>query len=177
MQCYYGEIQIFGFQFAPANWAFCDGSLMSIAQNNALFVLLSTTYGGDGQNTFAVPDLRARNPVGVGQGPGLSPYSIGSVFGAESVTLTSNQMPAHTHVGGLPIATGPGQNRAAEPQAGRVLAAPVQTRAFRADTATGQLSGAALTAFGGSQPHENRQPYLGMNYCIAIQGTEFPTRN
>ena len=164
-----GEIRMFAGNFAPRGWALCDGQILQIVQNTALFSILGTTYGGDGQTTFGLPDLRGRFPIGQGQGPGLSSRQIGEMAGAEAVTLTTAQMPAHTHVarakGAAGTTSAPGNNVAA---AGRNLystAAP--------DVA---LSVAAIAATGGSQTHENMPPYLGITFIIALEGI-YPPRN
>ena len=161
-----GSVILFAGNFAPRGWAFCNGQILSIAQNTALFSLLGTTYGGNGQTTFALPDLRGRVPLHFGQGPGLSSYALGQSAGTESVTLNLNQMPAHTH---SQPATNAGQNtnrpNAAVPARGGVYAA--------------STDGSALdptTSAGGSQPHTNIQPYLALNYIIALEGI-YPSRN
>ena len=174
MEPFLGMIQIFGFNFAPRGWAMCDGSLLSIAQNTALFSLLGTTYGGNGQTTFALPDLRGRVPVGFGQGPGLSGNSLGQVSGSENVTLLTNEMPQHTHQmmasSDPQSAGGAGGNSLGS--AGRGTGANIY-----AAGATTQVAMASVTApVGSNQPHSNMQPYLVMNYCIALEGI-FPSRN
>lgn len=166
---YIGEIRIVGFNFAPVGWATCDGQLMSIAQNNALFALIGTTYGGDGVNTFALPDLRSRIPVHQGQGSGLSSYALGQNGGVESVTVTINQLPTHTHAASA--ARGPGH--ISEPEG----AIPATHRDYPVfDSAPGTPMGPnALVAVGGSQPHENMPPYLGVNFIISLEGI-FPSQ-
>jgi microcystin-dependent protein len=161
-----GQIILFGGNFAPRGWAFCNGQLLAINQNTALFSLLGTTYGGNGQTTFALPDLRGRVPLHFGQGPGLSSYTEGQVGGAESVTLLATQMPAHTH--SQPATAGDettNRPNAAVPARGGVYA----------NTPDGSNL-AATTSAGGGQPHTNLQPYLTLNYCIALEGI-FPSRN
>lgn len=172
-QPFIGQIMIFGFTFAPRNYAFCNGQLESIAQNTALFSILGTTYGGDGINTFALPNIQERGVMNWGQGPGLTNRVLGEVDGVTTVTLTSNQMPQHTHVlfgatGGTPAgvpttdayfgASGPGQAYT------DVLTNPVTMEPRTVSTA------------GGSQAHDNMQPFLVMNFCIALFGI-FPSRN
>jgi microcystin-dependent protein len=161
-----GQILLFAGNFAPSGWALCNGQLLSIQQNTALFSILGTTYGGNGQTNFALPDLRGRAPIHMGQGPGLSNYPEGEVGGVESVTLIASQMPAHTHAQPA-TAADEGTNRpnAAVPARGGVYAATSDGSAL-----------APTSAAGGSQPHENRPPFLVMNYCIALQGI-FPSRN
>jgi microcystin-dependent protein len=165
---YLGQITLFAGTFAPRGWAFCDGQLLAISQNTALFSILGTTYGGNGQTTFALPDLRGRVPLGPRQGPGLSNYDLGQTGGQESHTLAINELPAHSHAAELPVASGEETTNRAEngaPAKGGVYAA--------ADTA-----GPAVTVAptGGSQPHNNLQPHLALNYIIALQGI-FPSRN
>jgi microcystin-dependent protein len=176
-QPFLGEIRPFGFNFAPRGWAMCAGQILSIAQNTALFSLLGTTYGGNGQTTFALPDLRARAAVGAGQGPGLSEYDLGEMGGTTSVTLLSNQMPSHTH---LPLAVSGAGNRRdpftiEPPTVGHRWAGSAhdQYSAFGPDTTMApNLIGIA----GGSQPHANESPYLTVNFCISLEGI-FPSRN
>ncbi len=174
-----GEIQLFGFSFPPRGWAYCRGSLLSIAQNTALFSLLGTTYGGNGQTTFALPNLSGRAAGGLGQGPGLSPRTLGEAYGASTVTLTSSQMPAHTHAVSV-YAQANTSRRAGTPATNSALSSPSASTStpFRAGTAPdttfapGMLSMAAGSGF----PHENQQPYLALNFSIALQGI-FPSRN
>jgi microcystin-dependent protein len=166
-----GEIRMFGFGFAPQGWAPCNGQLLPIAQNAALFSLLGTTYGGDGQTTFALPDLRSRVPAGQGQGPGLSAYGQGQAGGAETVTLTAAQMPGHTH----PVTASTSPADSGQP-AGRTLArAAGHTYTARSGTSTA-MNPAMLGHAGGSQPHGNLQPYLAVNFCITTEGI-FPPRS
>jgi microcystin-dependent protein len=176
-----GMIVLFAGNFAPRNWAFCDGQLLSIAQNTALFSILGTTYGGDGRTTFALPDLRGRVPLGPRQGPGLTNHNLGETGGLENVTLTTGQMPLHTH--GLSLAVNV-KNAAGNSRtpAGGVLATEAAGVTANYSTATpdavmapGALTGALATA-GSSQPHGIMQPYLGLNYIIALYGI-FPSRN
>lgn len=174
-----GQIQLFGFNFPPRGWAFCHGQILAINQNPALFSLLGTMYGGDGQSTFALPDLRGRVAIGFGQGPGLSQRTIGEFSGAENVTLSPHQMPVHTHQ--LMISDGIGTTDTAN---GNYLANGAVTIArgntvpanIYATGQNGQLNPNAVGIQGGSQPHNNMQPYLTLNYCIALQGI-FPSRN
>ncbi|WP_340540926.1 phage tail protein [Nocardioides sp. GXZ039] len=163
---YIGEIGVFGGGFAPYGWALCEGQVMPIQQNTALFALLGTAYGGNGTTTFGLPDLRGREPVSAGTGPGLSPYALGERVGSETVTLTTQQMPAHGHV---PIASA----TAATGQATGSVWAPATPRAYRTGSA-GRFTLATLGTAGSSQPHQNRQPYLVLNFCIALQGV-FPS--
>ncbi len=161
-----GSILLFAGNFAPQGWAFCNGQILPITQNTALFSLLGTTYGGNGTSTFALPDLRGRVPIHFGQGPGLSSYVEGQVGGAENVTLIATQMPQHQHL--QPATNGDeGTNRpnGAVPARGGVYAASSDGSAL-----------APTSAAGGNQAHENLQPYLALNFIIALQGI-FPSRN
>jgi microcystin-dependent protein len=165
-----GEIRIFGFNFAPRGWAMCNGQILPIAQNTALFSLLGTTYGGNGQTTFALPDLRSRVPVHVGQGPGLSSYDLGQTGGQEAVTLTQSTMPGHGHGAGVTQAPGTTTRPANKVPATAGAAA-------YADASDGStFNPAFIQNTGGNQPHPNLQPYLTLNFCICIQGI-FPSRN
>lgn len=192
-QPYIGSIQIFGFNFAPVGYAVCAGQLLGISQNTALFSLLGTTYGGNGQTTFALPDLRGRVPINMGQGPGQPNYVIGEVAGTTSVTITPSQLPVHTH--GF-SSTGSGLNAvkikatAQTPLAGSLLARAndgsttasqplvyVPAGTAGETVALGGLTVAGTIAqAGGSQPVPIMQPYLALNFCIALTGI-FPSRN
>ena len=165
-----GELRLFGFNFNPKGWATCAGQILSISQNTALFALLGTTYGGNGQTTFALPDLRGRVPISQGQGPGLSNYSIGQVGGTETVTLTSVNLPAHTH---QVRATTEDANSA---QPGNNLPAAVGAGAYGSQAADTTMSAAMIAPAGNNQPFNNVQPYLTLNWCIALEGI-FPSRN
>ena len=163
------EIRIFPFNFAPTGWAFCDGQLMPISQNTALFALLGTVYGGDGKSTFALPDMQGNAPMQPGQGQGLSERFLGEMSGAQAITLLTSEMPVHTHIangsdedddstqpgdhayGKLSVAYAPGNS-------------PQAIMAFQ-----------SLALAGGGLPHNNMQPYLTLNFCIALQGI-FPQR-
>ena len=177
-----GEIRMFAGTFAPRNWAFCAGQLMSISQNTALFSILGTTYGGNGQTTFALPDLRSRVPKGTGQGPGLTNITLGEVSGTETVTLLTTQMPAHTHTATAAMAVNQNAGTSANP-VNKYLAGgsdatgnPIPTYADAA--AGGNLSGLSVNigVAGNSQPVPIANPYLGMNYIICLFGI-FPSRN
>ena len=163
-----GEIRLFAGNFAPRGWALCDGQLLPINENAALFSLLGTYYGGDGRGTFALPDLRGRVPVHQGQGPGLSQRRIGSRGGAETVTLNVAQLPHHSHA--LQASGAPAAETAA---AGHRYAEP-EDSAYRTDGDTVSMSDAAST--GGGQPHPNLHPQLAVNYIIALVGV-YPSRN
>jgi microcystin-dependent protein len=167
-----GMVATFGFSFAPRGWAFCNGQLLSIAQNTALFSLLGTTYGGDGQTTFALPNLQSRVPLHFGQGPGLSQYDLGEVTGTESVTLTQNTMPGHNHLSTTPATAADGTS--IDPAAGAVLGAGKNI--YTVAAATIQMSPTPTSLSGGGQPFSIIQPILAINFCIAIEGI-FPSRN
>ena len=165
-----GEIRMFGFTFPPAGWASCNGQILSIAQNTALFSLLGTTYGGNGQTTFALPNLQASFVVHRGQGPGLSDRVQGEVGGSASVTLTANEMPAHVHA--LPMSDLPADRSNAT---GNYLAVPPDP-VYAIGAANTGTSPNTLQPAGGGVPHNNLSPYLAVNFCIALQGI-FPARN
>jgi microcystin-dependent protein len=166
-----GEIRMFGGNFAPLGWAFCDGQLVPIAENDQLFTLIGTTYGGDGEQTFALPDLRGRLPIHQGTGPGLSTFVMGENGGAEEVTLTVNQIPAHSHA---PIAVGGAVGSQIDP-AGNLPAQSFNVTPYINDAPTGNFNSAAIAPAGGSQPHTNLQPYLCIRFIIAVSG-DFPTQ-
>ena len=168
-----GQISLFSFEFAPRNWAACNGQLVSISQNNALYALIGTAYGGDGVNTFALPDLRGRVPIGYGASAQSGMVALGQRGGSEAVTLTQANLPSHTHAlnGSTQVAT-------RRIPTGRMLATDTSTNAeyYAPPGQVTALSPDAIGPTGGSQPHENRQPYLAINYCIALYGV-FPSRN
>ena len=166
------EIRIFPFNFAPRGWAWCDGQLMPLSQNTALFSLLGTTYGGDGKSNFALPDLQGRAPMHPGQGPGLSLHDLGETGGSEFVTLLESEMPAHFHA--LRGSSDDGDLKA--PTAARSLARSIGGTAYQTNTAgLSPMAGEALAPAGGSLPHNNMQPFLTFYFSIALQGV-FPPR-
>ena len=171
-----GTIIMFAGNFAPRGWAFCHGQLLAIAQNTALFSILGTTYGGNGQTTFALPDLRGRVPMQQGQGPGLSPRSLGEQGGVETVTLLQTQMPAHNHVvnasGGDGSATSPQGNFNATTYDPNTLN-PLNSYGNSSNTT---MNTSTIGITGGSQPHSNIQPFTCINFIIALEGI-FPSRN
>jgi microcystin-dependent protein len=173
------EIRIFPFNFPPTGWAFCNGQLLPISQNTALFSLLGTTYGGDGKSTFALPDLQGRVPMFWGQGPGLSLRDIGEASGSEGVTLISTEMPAHTHI--VQATTNKGNT---DQPSGELLAegqqvnqgTTVPVNYYTAATSPQVTMNLFATSFtGGNLPHNNLMPYTTLNFCIALQGV-FPPR-
>ncbi|KAA1426182.1 phage tail protein [Nocardioides antri] len=165
------EIRIFPFEFAPKGWALCNGQLLPLSQNTALFALLGTVYGGDGKSTFALPDLQGNAPMQPGQGGGLSLRLLGEVGGAEFITLLESEMPAHSHT--MSGATqDPALAKIVNPNASWALS---QGGGIYQSSSNTQLSPQAVAPTGGSLPHTNLQPYLVMNYCIALQGI-FPQR-
>ena len=172
------EIKMFGGNFAPRGYAYCAGQILAIAQNSALFALLGTTYGGNGQVTFGLPDLRGRVPVGQGQGPGLSPVQLGQVGGTETVTLTAAQLPPHMHSVNQTASPNPGTLNV--PTTGSMLAQSNQRDAqfiAAGDAGTPVLMNTINTGLvGGGQSIPIMQPYLGINFIIALEGI-FPSRN
>lgn len=173
MEAYIGQIMLFAGTYAPKGWAFCEGQLLSISQNTALFSLLGTQFGGDGINTFALPDLRGRVVVGPGNGPGLSPKTQGQQGGVESVTLTANQMPQHTH--GVMCDTQSPPPALKNSPAGNLPANLSSGTGYGPGT-NATMSQAMIQASGGSQPHENMQPWACIHYIIALTGL-YPPRD
>ncbi len=167
---YIGEIRMFGGSFAPLGYAFCNGQLLAISQYDALYALLGTTYGGDGQTSFGLPDLRGRVPVHQGSGAGLSSRTIGERAGNESVTLISSQFPAHSHT---VIAT---TNPATTVSPANAIFAASPAPAYVAPASQVALSPTAIGSAGGSQPHDNMMPYACINFIIALEGF-FPPRS
>lgn len=175
---YLAEIRMFAGNFAPRGWAFCAGQILSIAQNQALFALLGTTYGGDGRTTFALPDLRGRVPLGTGAGAGLSNIVLGETVGEESHTLLAHEMPAHVHPAQATVRASSADGVNNSPQNSFLAAA--SSAAIYADDANATMNPAAaqvtVNPAGGNQPHNNMQPSLGMNFIIAMEGI-FPSRD
>ena len=166
------EIRIFPFNFPPTGWAFCNGQLMPISQNTALFSLLGTTYGGDGKSTFALPDLQGSAPMQPGQGQGLSLRDLGEIGGSETVTLLVSEIPVHTHS----LMVSPEVSDIQSPDANACIGRSGGGNAWTTTVANVvQLAPQALAPAGGSLPHNNMQPYLTLNFCIALQGI-FPQR-
>lgn len=167
------EIRIFPFFFAPTGWAFCDGQLMPISQNTALFSLLGTVYGGDGKSTFALPDMQGNAPMQPGQGQGLSLRDLGEMSGVESITLLQSEIPVHTH--SVTNMSDAGTLQAPGPD--RILARSAGANAYQTNTLANlqMMAPQSLALAGGGLPHNNMQPYLTLNFCIALQGV-FPQR-
>jgi microcystin-dependent protein len=162
---YIGEIRMFGGNFPPSGWATCDGQLIPISENDTLFNLIGTTYGGDGQNTFALPNLAARLPVHSGQGGGLSNYSLGQNGGVTSVTLTTNQMPSHGH--SFLASTGAGGQTS--PQ-NAFVASPTNIPEYNPHPAVAPMNSASVLPNGGNQPHDNMMPFLAVTFIISLFG-------
>jgi microcystin-dependent protein len=167
------EIRIFPFNFPPTGWAFCDGQILPISQNTALFSLLGTTYGGDGKSNFALPNLQGSVPMHPGQGPGLSLHDLGEAGGEDTVTLLSSEMPGHNHQ--LEAFAGRGSN-AHTPGPQLTLASSQGNFVYDTSTPTQQLDANTIGPAGGDQPHDNMMPYVTLNFCIALQGV-FPPRS
>lgn len=169
---YVAEIRIFPFNFAPLGWAFCNGQILPISQNTALFSLVGTFYGGDGESNFALPNFQGAVPVGMGQGAGLSLYSIGQSGGSDEVTLIQSEMPSHQHAISAANVTGylssPAGNIWANSGKGR-------SPAYHTADSSASMSPQCLSPVGSSFPHNNMQPYLTLNFCIALQGV-YPPR-
>ena len=172
-QPYIGQMMIFGFNFAPRDYAFCNGQLVAISQNTALFSILGTTYGGDGQTTFGLPNLQEKAVMNIGQGAGLSNYTLGEVTGVTTVTLQTTQIPGHNHT----VSATAGTTVSLSPQAnGWFGTAALPGKIFSDVAPSAAFALTALSSSGGGLAHNNQQPYLAMNYCIALFGI-FPTRN
>jgi len=165
------EVRIVGFNFAPRGWAFCDGQILPINQNQSLYSLLGTTYGGDGRTSFALPDLRGRAPIHVGRSNGGEHHTLGQKSGEETHTLSSNEMPQHTHIL-------EGTNTAGNPASGPSgnVFANAGTDVYNDPQSLTPMNSGVVLHTGGSQAHDNMQPYLALNFCIALQGL-FPSRN
>ena len=173
MDPFVAEIRIFPFNFAPKGWAFCDGQILPLSQNTALFSLLGTTYGGDGKSNFALPDMQGNAPMHPGQGPGLSLHDLGETGGSDTVSLLESEIPSHSHTmqafGGLGNRLIPVGN-AISRETGATTYLPAAPA-----PAVAAMAGQAIAPAGGDQPHNNMQPYLTLNFCIALQGV-YPPR-
>lgn len=171
MDPFVAEIRIFPFNFAPKGWAFCDGQLLPLSQNTALFSLLGTTYGGNGKSTFALPNMQGNAPMHPGQGPGLSLHDLGETGGSETVSLLESEIPNHSHA--LMASSQPGEDSQAAGEAfGRSVGASLYQPSNAGLVA---MSDNIMSPAGGDQPHNNMQPYLTLNFCIALQGV-YPPR-
>ena len=177
---YLGEIRMFTFNFAPKGWAFCNGQLMAISQNQALFALLGTYYGGNGQSTFQLPNMQGAVPIHQGQGSGLSLYTVGQAGGSQSVTLLMSQVPPHSHTFNVTTASATSATigNTVVPAAPALTNASAYAVAQAADPSLvpQTLAPGVMSSVGGSQPHSNLMPYLCINFCIALQGI-FPSQN
>jgi microcystin-dependent protein len=173
MDPFVAEIRIFPFNFAPKGWAWCDGQLMPLSQNTALFSLLGTTYGGDGKSTFALPDLQGRAPMHPGQGPGLSLHDLGETGGSQTVSLLESEVPSHSHTLKASVEDGTQGTLTS----GITLATSVGGSLYQANTVNNLvvMNASSLAPAGGDQPHNNMQPYLTFYFNIALQGV-FPPR-
>ena len=170
MDPFVAEIRIFPFNFPPKGWAFCDGQILPLSQNTALFSLLGTTYGGDGKSNFGLPNMQGNAPMHPGQGPGLSLHDLGETGGSETVLLQQSEMPSHSH--GLIASAADGTNTK---PAGQLFAQGVGVSIWGTTPPNTQFNGNALSPNGGNQPHNNMMPYLTLNFCIALQGV-YPPR-
>jgi microcystin-dependent protein len=172
MDPFVAEIRIFGFNFAPKGWAFCDGQILPLSQNTALFSLLGTTYGGDGKSNFALPDLQGRAPMHPGQGPGLSLHDLGETGGSDTVTLLESEIPSHNH--GV---FGSNTNSNQQTPVGNFHAGSTQNHRYAAaaNNPNVNMNDGVIAPAGGDQPHNNLSPYLTLNFCIALQGV-YPPR-
>lgn len=176
MEGYIGQIILFAGTFEPLNWAYCDGRLLSISQNQALFAIIGTTYGGDGRTNFALPDLRGRVPVGTGNRPGLTPRVLGQYGGEESVSLTPNQLPAHNHIASVPASANGAD--ATSPIGNIPAVINTDLGAVNAYTSTSKATGSLAASTGNTgdnQAHDNMQPFLCLSYIICLNGI-FPSR-
>lgn len=171
---YLGEIQIFGFNFAPREWALCNGATLSIQQNASLFSLIGTQYGGNGTSSFMLPNLVNRAACSQGTGPGLTQRVMGESFGENSETLVVTEMPMHTHQ--MIGHQGPAANRVGTPAADYALGSPRAAMVFATGVANTTLAPQTVTSIGGNQPHENRQPFLALTFCVSLAGN-FPAFN
>jgi microcystin-dependent protein len=170
MDPFVAEIRIFPFNFAPKGWAFCNGQILPLSQNTALFSLLGTTYGGDGKSNFALPNMQGNAPMHPGQGPGLSLHDLGEVGGSQTVSLLESEIPSHSH--NVQVSA---QDATTRIVVGQHPATGIGVGLYGPTPANTTLSPNALSPAGGDQPHNNMQPYLTLNFCIALQGV-YPPR-
>jgi len=169
---YLGEIRLFPYNFAPSGWAFCNGQIMSIQQNTALFSLLGTTYGGNGTTTFALPDLRGRAPISSGQGTGLSNWTLGQIVGSENVSILLANLPTHNHT----VSPGANDSAATATRPGGAVMARVSSAIYASASDGTTMAASTTSSTGSNQPISVLNPRLVLNYCIALQGI-FPSRN
>ncbi|MEP6919709.1 MAG: tail fiber protein [bacterium] len=174
MDPFVAEIRIFGFNFAPLGWAFCNGQILPISQNTALFSLLGTTYGGDGRSTFALPDMQGNAPMHPGQGPGLSLHDLGETAGSEFITVLDSEMPAHSHF--IQSKGAPPPANAGIPDPAVALARSNGGSAYTLPANLAAMNFQTIAPTGGGLPHNNMMPYVTLNFCIALQGV-FPPRS
>jgi microcystin-dependent protein len=173
MEAFIGQLALVAFNYAPQNWALCNGQILPISQYAALFSLLGTSYGGDGVTTFALPNLQGRVPIHAGSGAGLSPYNIGQNGGVESVALNVTQMPAHSHqINTYDSATTPPVEKS---PTGNILGGPTKFASYASEAPNSTLSANSVTPQGGSTPHTNLQPFLVLNWVICLNGI-YPSR-
>lgn len=170
MDPFVAEIRIFPFNFAPKGWAFCDGQILPLSQNTALFSLLGTTYGGDGKSNFALPNMQGNAPMHPGQGPGLSLHDLGESGGSATVSLLESEVPSHSHAWTVSAADATGGSPGAQ-----LFGGGVGIGMYATPGAVTAMSGNAIAPAGGDQPHNNMQPYLTLSFCIALQGV-YPPR-
>jgi len=170
MDPFVAEIRIFPFNFAPKGWAFCDGQILPLSQNTALFSLLGTTYGGDGKSNFALPNMQGNAPMHPGQGPGLSLHDLGETGGSDTVSLLESEIPSHSHAWTVSAA-----DALTGSPVGQLFGGGVGIGMYTTTLTLTQLSDNAVAPAGGDQPHNNMQPYLTLNFCIALQGV-YPPR-
>jgi microcystin-dependent protein len=178
-QPFVAQVSMFGFNFAPTGWALCQGQLLSISQNTALFSLLGTNFGGDGKSTFGLPDFRDRAAVDAGQGNALSDYPVGEIVGAPTVTLNQGEMALHNHSVNATTTRGnitaSSNNQLATGQSGNPQSGTTNAAMYAAVNPPGSMNPQAISLSGGGQPHNNMQPFLTINFCIALQGV-YPAR-
>lgn len=175
MDPFVAEIRIFPFNFAPKGWAFCDGQILPLSQNTALFSLLGTTYGGDGKSNFALPNMQGNTPMHPGQGPGLSLHDLGETGGSETVTLLESEIPGHSHNAMCAGASVEGDKNSPAGNVAAKLPGAAPPAYAPAGSGLVAMSYSALAPAGGDQPHNNMSPYLTLNFCIALQGV-YPPR-
>lgn len=173
MDPFVAEIRIFPFNFAPKGWAFCDGQILPLSQNTALFSLLGTTYGGDGKSNFALPNMQGNAPMHPGQGPGLSLHDLGETGGSDTVSLLESEIPSHSHQ--MTAQANPGSVKLPGPSVALARSGGAAANTYGPASALVNMADQTIAPAGGDQPHNNMQPYLTLNFCIALQGV-YPPR-